>query len=104
MLSHRKDDRIKIVMVIESYLNGQATAASVAAWATARMSDDGGPRQMEQMEDYIVADALGALMMLSLDEPEEYRTTREELLATRAYLLEETPFPRDRVPRRRRDG
>ena len=96
---NRGEEKQEILAMIDRYLAGEATAGEVAGWATLKMSEEKPPQEPEKVEDYVITDALGALMMLSESEPEEYRTTREELLQSRSYLLGEEPFPLKRIPK-----
>ena len=99
MQERRKVEKREILEMIDRYLAGKATASEVAGWAVLRMSEQKSPQGMERIEDHIVADALGALMMLSESEPEEYRTTQEELVQSRSYLSGEDLFPLERIPK-----
>ena len=101
MSSGREAEEQEILAMIDRHLAGEATASEAAGWATLKMGEERSPQGSEGIEDHIIADALGALMMLSESEPEEYRTTREELLQSRSYLLGEEPFPPERIPEQR---
>lgn len=101
MQAYREEERDEILKMIDRYLAGELSESEVAGWATLRMTEEKLPSEPERIEDHIIADALGCLMMLSESEPEEYRTTREELLQSRSYLLGEEPFPPERIPEQR---
>jgi len=99
MQTYREKEKQEILVMIDRYLAREATAAEVAGWATLKMGEEKFPQGSEKVDDHIIADALGALMMLSESEPEEFRTTQEELLQSRSYLLGEKPFPLERIPK-----
>ena len=88
----------QVVDQIDQYLSGETSARDVAAWATLKMGKEPYHTERQQTEDYIIANALGALMMLSESEPEEFRSTQEDLLEARRYLTGEEPFPSTRIP------
>lgn len=100
MQARREQDRQDILTMIDRYLAGEITADDLAGWATLRMSEEE-QREKFSVEDYIVTDALGTMMMLSTSEPAEYRATRDDLLLARAFLLGEQPFPLERIPKQR---
>lgn len=100
MQPYREEEKREILTMMDRYLAGEITAGEAAGWATLKMTEEKFPHGPGRIEDHVIADALGRLMMLSESEPEEYRTTREELLQSRSYLLGEAPFPLERIPRR----
>jgi len=62
-----------------------------------RMSEEKLHEDDLEIEDHIIANALGTLMMLSESEPEEFRTNRDQVLQSRAYLLGEQSFPDEHI-------
>jgi hypothetical protein len=99
MSSDREMEKQEILAMIDRYLADEVTMTEAAGWATLRMGKEKPSQESE--DDHIIADGLGALMMLSESEPEEYRTTRKDLLQVRSYLLGEQPFPSERIPKQR---
>jgi hypothetical protein len=97
-MGYRKRERGEILEMIDRYLSGELSRADAVRWATLAISDDPG-RKNERVEDHIIGYALASLMMLSENEPEEFRTTRQQLLQSRAYLTGEQAFPSNRIPR-----
>lgn len=88
----------EIVRMIDRFLLGKVSAGEASSWALHKMAEIPAS-EVPTIRDVLISDGLGALVMLSENEPPEYRTTNEELMATRAYLTGSEPFPRNRLPK-----
>jgi len=99
MEQYREDEIKEILKMINLYLGDEIDADEIAGWATLKMTEERFPEVQPQVGDHIIADALGALMLLSHSEPEEFRTTKDELRKAISYLRGEEPFPLDRIPK-----
>ena len=99
MTSYRNEEINVILSMIDRYLEGNISSNEVASWAISRLSDDEYQPEGDKVKDYVIAVSLGALVMLSESEPEEFRTSREGLLQARSYLIGEESFPEDRIPK-----
>ena len=93
MKPDREAEKQAILEMIDRYLTGKATAGEAAGWATLKMTEEKPTEKESTVDDSIIAHGLGTLMMLSESEPQEYRTTREQLLQSRSHLLGEEPLP-----------
>ena len=89
--------RLLIASEIEEYLNGRISTDDLIRWAVA--NTDNKHVDLPQSLDYwIVQSGLWAVWGMSSSEPEEYRTSRDELVLEFKYLTGELPFPGERVP------
>ena len=77
---------------IEDYLAGHLTAEGLQDWAMDHPFFE--DRSLLDAQDQaVIAHALGRILQLGDREPEDTRTTREQLLETVEVLWQRSPFP-----------
>jgi hypothetical protein len=95
--NYRIKDIEEAIAYIEEYLSGNITPGDAAAWGVMKMSSEA-YKDESFIQDRILSNAYAAVMMLSENEPEEFRSTKEDLEQVLSYLLGKEPFPEDRIP------
>ncbi len=91
--------KLAIAYQIQEYLAGHIRLEDVREWAWDILeNDEPGIEPSQDISYWIIQDGLWRIIMLDPPEPEDYRTTREDLQVSLAYLKGETPFPEDRIP------
>ena len=91
--------KLAVAYQIQEYLAGRIRLEEFREWAWDVLEDDDpGIEPSQDITYWIVQDGLWRIIMLDPPEPEDYRTTREDLQISLAYLKGEIPFPRDRIP------
>lgn len=91
----------EIVEKIEDYLAGRLDVHELRSWAAEaqdRWDVDEFVEGPRSIDFYIVEDGIWTIRFFEdVEEPEEYRSTREDLVTVLHYLTGEAPFPRSRI-------
>jgi hypothetical protein len=100
-----KSLRKRLADCIEGYFNGTESLYDLRRWALLDLIEYEPKEGYPQDDSYwIFMDAVGALILASPSEPDEYRTTDQELVQVVAYLRGEAPFPKNRIPQDNLEG
>jgi hypothetical protein len=92
-MENRSEEINQIIDMIDQYLEGQLSASEVARWGLLKITEDPGSSDPPTKHELLVGEGWGALMMLSDSEPEEYRTTEDQLILIRNYLSGDEEYP-----------
>jgi hypothetical protein len=92
-MEDRSEEIKEIVEKIDRYLEGQLGVSDIAGWGLLKITEDPVPSYPPTEHDLLVGEGWGALAMLSESEPEEFRTTQEQLIQIRRYLTGEDEYP-----------